>query len=108
MTITGLLLIPIALWMTDFSQPINYGWNGPWLAGVTQILNSIGALTLVFAFRYGKAIVVAPMTNAGAPLITAVIALALLGMVPQPLKLVGILLACVAAVLLAIEPEEPA
>jgi len=108
MTLTGLMLIPVALWMTDFTQPINYGWSGPWLAAITQILNSIGALTLVFAFRYGKAIIVAPLTNAGAPLITAVISLLLLGMVPQPLKLAGILLACVAAVLLAIEPEESA
>jgi uncharacterized membrane protein len=108
MTVSGLLLIPVALWMTDFSQPINYGWSGPGLASITQILNSIGALTLVFAFRYGKAIVVAPLANAGAPLITAVIALVLLGMVPQPLKLAGILLAFVAAVLLAIEPEESA
>jgi uncharacterized membrane protein len=105
MTITGLLLIPLALWMTDFTQPINYGWSGPWLAAFTQILNSIGALTLVYAFRYGKAIIVAPLTNAGAPLITAVIALLILGMVPQPLKLAGIVLACIAAVLLAIEPE---
>jgi drug/metabolite transporter (DMT)-like permease len=106
MTITGLLLIPVALWMTDFTQPINYGWSGPWLAAITQILNSIGALSLVFAFRYGKAIVVAPLTNAGAPLITAVIALAVLGIMPQPLKLTGIVLAFVAAALLAIEPEE--
>ena len=106
MTLTGLLLIPVALWMTDFSQPINYGWSGPWVAALTQILNSIGALTLVYAFRYGKAIVVAPLANAGAPLITAVISLALLGMVPQPLKLAGMLLALIAAVLLAIEPEE--
>jgi uncharacterized membrane protein len=108
MTVSGLLLIPVALWMTDFGQPINYGWSGPGLAGITQILNSIGALTLVFAFRYGRAIVVAPLANAGAPLITAVISLALLGLVPQPLKLAGIVLAFVAAVLLAIEPEESA
>ena len=106
MTLTGLLLVPVALRMTDFSHPINYGWSGPWLAAITQILNSIGALTLVYAFRYGKAIVVAPLANAGAPLITAVISLALLGMVPQPLKLAGMLLALIAAVLLAIEPEE--
>ena len=39
------------------------------------MLNAIGALTLVYAFRYGKAIVVAPLTNAGAPLVTAVISL---------------------------------
>ena len=106
MTLTGLALIPLALYMTDFSQPINYGLGGPWLAAITQVLNSVGALTIVYAFRYGKAIVVSPLTNAGAPLITALIALAILGIMPQPLKLLGIALAFVAAVLLAIEPEE--
>ncbi len=106
MTLMGLALIPVALWMTDFSHPINYGRDGPYLAAVTQILNSVGALTLVYAFRYGKAIVVSPLTNAGAPLITALLALALLGLVPQPLKIAGIVLAFVAAALLAIEPEE--
>jgi uncharacterized membrane protein len=106
MTVTGLALIPVALVMTNFSQPINYGADGPGLAAITQILNAVGALMLVYAFRYGKAIVVSPLTNAGAPLITALIALALLGVVPQPLKLVGIGLAFVAAALLAIEPEE--
>ena len=108
MTLTGLALIPIALGMTDFSKPINYGLGGPGLAAITQILNSIGALTLVYAFRYGKAIVVAPLTNAGAPLITAVISLLLLGVIPQPLKATGIAIAFLASALLAIEPEEAA
>jgi len=108
MALMGLALVPIALWMTDFSQPINYGLGGPWLAAVTQILNSIGALTIVYAFRYGKAMVVSPLTNAGAPLITALISLAILGVMPQPLKLAGIVLAFLAAALLAIEPEEQA
>jgi drug/metabolite transporter (DMT)-like permease len=106
MALMGVALVPVALWMTDFSQPINYGWSGPYLAAATQMLNSVGALTLVFAFRYGKAIVVSPLTNAAAPLITALIALALLGIVPQPLKILGIVLAFLAAALLAIEPEE--
>ena len=106
MTLTALALLPVALWMTDFSQPINYGLGGPWLAAITQILNSIGALTIVYAFRYGKALVVSPLTNAGAPLITALIALAILGIMPQPLKLTGIALAFLAALLLAIEPED--
>lgn len=106
MTLMGLVLVPVALRMTDFSHPINYGLQGPWLAAATQILNSVGALTLVYAFRYGKAIVVSPLTNAGAPLITALLALALLGLVPQPLKIAGIVLAFFAAALLAIEPEE--
>jgi drug/metabolite transporter (DMT)-like permease len=108
MTLLGLALVPVALAMTDFSQPINFGLGGPYLAAATQILNAVGALTLVFAFRYGKAIVVSPLTNAGAPLITALIALALLGIVPQPLKIAGIVLAFLAAALLAIEPEERA
>jgi uncharacterized membrane protein len=106
MMIMGLALIPVALAMTDFSQPINYGAGGPYLAAITQILNSVGALAIVYAFRYGKAIVVSPLTNAGAPLITALLSLALLAVVPQPLKVLGIVLAFAAAALLAIEPEE--
>ena len=105
MTVSGLLLIPIALAMTDFSVPINLGADGPYLAAATQILNSIGALTLVYAFRYGKAIVVSPLANAGAPLITAVLSIVLLGASPTATKLVGIALALIAALFLAIEPE---
>jgi len=37
------------------------------------------ALLLVYAFRYGKAIVVSPLVNAGAPLLTALIALGVAG-----------------------------
>lgn len=108
MMLSGLLLVPVALAMTDFSQPINYGLDGPGLAAAIQLLNAIGALTLVFAFRYGKAIIVSPLVNAGAPLLTAIISLALAGMVPGPFKLAGITLALAAALLLALQPEEPA
>lgn len=108
MTLTGLALIPVALAMTDFTQPINLGLGGPWLAAATQILNAVGALTIVYAFRHGKAMVVSPLTNAGAPMITALISLAVLGVVPQPLKIAGIVLAFVAAAMLAVEPDEPA
>ena len=75
MMVGGLVLAPVAWAMTDFSQPVNTGWDGPWMTAGIQILNAIGALTLVYAFRYGKAIVVAPLTNAGAPLVTALLAL---------------------------------
>lgn len=105
MMVSGLMLAPIALAWTDFSKPVNWGADGPWLAGAIQMLNAIGALTLVFAFRFGKAIVVAPLTNAGAPLITAVLSLIMLGTMPGQLKLVGLGLALIASVLLAIEPE---
>jgi uncharacterized membrane protein len=106
MTLTGLLLIPVALWMTDFSAPIEYGWQGPGLAAVTQILNAVGALTLVYAFRYGRALVVAPLANAGAPMITAIISMIVLGAMPNAVTVVAIVLAFLAAALLAIEPEE--
>ncbi len=105
MMLSGLLLVPIALAMTDFSLPINYGLDGPGLAAAIQILNSIGALTLVFAFRHGKAIIVAPLVNAGAPLLTAMLSMILLGVVPGPMKLAGIALALLAALLLAVQPE---
>ena len=108
MMLSGLLLVPVALAMTDFSQPINYGLDGPGLAAVIQILNAIGALTLVFAFRYGKAIIVSPLINAGAPLLTAVISMLLLGVVPGPMKLAGIALSLLAALLLALQPESAA
>ena len=106
MTITGLLLIPVALWMTDFSKPIEYGWRGPGLAAITQILNAIGALTLVYAFRFGRAIVVAPLANAGAPLITAIVSMVVLGAMPNAVTWAGIVAAVAAAALLAIEPDE--
>ena len=47
MTIGALLLSPVAIWMTDFSQPVNWGFRGPYLAAMIHVLNSMGALTLV-------------------------------------------------------------
>ncbi len=108
MALSAVLSIPIAFAMTDFSQPINYGAQGPWLAAAIQVLNSIGALALVFAFRHGKAIVVSPMVNAGAPLLTALIAMGVAGSMPGPTKLAGIGLALLASLLLALQPEEAA
>jgi drug/metabolite transporter (DMT)-like permease len=105
MMIGGLVLAPVAWAMTDFSQPVNLGADGPWMAAGIQILNAIGALTLVYAFRHGKAIVVAPLTNAGAPLVTAVLALAFAGAVPGPLKILGLSLALISSLLLVLEPE---
>jgi hypothetical protein len=107
MMVGGLVLTPVAWSMTDFSQPINMGLDGPWMTAGIQILNAIGALTIVYAFRYGKAMVVAPLTNAGAPLVTAVLALAFAGVMPGTLKIVGLVFALIASVLLVLEPERP-
>lgn len=106
MMVAGLLLAPVAWRMTDFAKPVNWGADGPWLAAAIQILNAVGALTIVFAFRHGRAIIVSPLTNAGAPLLTAVISLIVIGTLPGALKLAGIVLAAVATVLLSLEPEQ--
>lgn len=106
MTITGIILIPFAVWMTDFSQTINWGFRGPYLAAMIQILNSIGALCIVYAFRYGKAIIVSPMTNAVAPVITVIISLILHRTMPHGFVLIGMSLALAATFLLSLE-EEP-
>ncbi len=107
MMLTGLLFIPVAWLLTDFSKPIYLGLGGPWLAAATQVLNAIGALLLVYAFRYGKAIVVSPLVNAGAPLLTAVISLGVAGALPGPYKIAGILLALGGALLLSLQPDAP-
>jgi drug/metabolite transporter (DMT)-like permease len=105
MALTAILLIPVAVWMTDFSRPINWGLRGPWLAAAIQILNAVGALFLVYAFRHGKAIVVSPLTNAGAPVITIILSLALYRVMPHPVVAAGMVLAVLAAFVISIEPE---
>jgi drug/metabolite transporter (DMT)-like permease len=97
---TGLVLIPVALHMTDFSQPIHWGIKGPYLAAAVHMLNSIGALSFVYAVRYGKAIVVVPMT-ALAPVITVMLSLAIYSRIPFPYQIAGIGLAAIAIYLLA-------
>lgn len=105
MTVTGLILIPVASGMTDFNQEINWGFSGLYSAALIQVLNSIGALSLVFAFRYGKAIIVSPMTNALAPVITVVISLILYSVIPHLFIVLGMVLAIAASFLLGIEEE---
>jgi drug/metabolite transporter (DMT)-like permease len=113
MMLTGILLIPAALAMTNFRTAINWGFKGPYLAAMIQILNAVGALLLVYAFRYGKAIIVSPLTNAGAPVVTVIISL-LTAVLAKNLEwttvttvnTVGIVTAIVATVLMAIEGEK--
>ena len=99
MTATGLLLIPVALRMTDFRKSIN--WKPSGLAAAVQSLNSIGALTMVYAFRYGKAIVVSPLINAVAPAITVLLSLILYRTVPHRVVAFGMVLAAIAFFLMA-------
>jgi uncharacterized membrane protein len=100
MMLTAVLLIPVAIWMTDFNQEINWGFKGPWLAAIIHILNSIGALTLVYALRHGKAIIVTPMTGL-APVITVIISLILYAVIPSAFLTIGLVLAFIAIFLMS-------
>lgn len=101
MMVSGLLLAPFAYLMTDMSQEINWGFKGLYLAAIIQVLNAIGALMLVYAIRYGKVIIVAPLTNSVAPVITIVFSLIIYAVVPHPVIITGIVFAMVAAYLIA-------
>ncbi|MEX2231362.1 MAG: DMT family transporter [Cyclobacteriaceae bacterium] len=101
MTVSGIVLMPVALMMTDFTQEINWGLSGPYLATVIQSLNAVGALFLVYSFRYGKAIIVSPMINAGAPMITIILSLIIYATIPHFIILIGMTLAVVSIVLMA-------
>jgi len=105
MMVTGIMLIPFAILMTDFDIPVNWGFRGPWLTAMIQVLNAVGALMLVFAFRYGKAIIVSPMTNALAPVLTVIISLSIYQVIPGIIIIAGMVLAISSAFLLAIENE---
>ena len=100
MMAAGVVLIPVALLMTDFSQHINWGFKGPYLAAMIQVLNAVGALMFVYAVRYGKAIIVVPMT-ALAPVITIILSLIIYAVVPHPVIIAGMVLAVVAIYLMA-------
>jgi drug/metabolite transporter (DMT)-like permease len=103
MMATAVLLSPVAVAMTDFAQPRTWNWHGPALAALIQSLNSIGALLIVYAFRHGKAIIISPLTNAGAPVLTVAVSLLMYGTVPLPINIAGIILAILGTVLMSLE-----
>ncbi len=105
MTLGGLALAPVAWWMTEPGQPINWGLKGFWLLAFLHLVNSAGALTVVYAYRYGKALVVAPLIGL-APVITVILSLITYGVIPSLTLSTGIVLATVAMMLLPDAGEE--
>jgi len=98
MTLTGLVLIPVAYFMGDDAARF-FAENGMgkvfWSSFGIQILNSIGALTLVYAYRYGKAVVVSPMEGLS-PMVTVLLSLIILSVIPNPLQIAGLVCAAFA------------
>ncbi|WP_234436224.1 DMT family transporter [Streptomyces sp. NRRL S-813] len=105
MTISGLLLVPVAFAMMG-GLPSHAPWQAPALTAVTQVLNAIGALFLVMAFSRGKATVVAPLTNALAPVLTIVLSLAVYQTLPNVWGTIGIVLALGGSTLMVYSDEK--
>ena len=92
MALSAVLLIPVALVMGK-GEVLAAGWAEPAKVFGVQILNAIGAFTLVYANRYGKAMVIAPLADACAPVIMCVISLILYAAVPTVPQIIGIVAA---------------
>jgi len=100
MALSAVALIPVAIGMTDFSRPVNWGLKGLYLAIPIHLLNAVGALTLVYALRYGKAIIVVPLTSLSS-VITVILSLVIYSVMPGTVLTAGLLLASVAIVMLS-------
>lgn len=100
MAVWGLVLIPVAYFM-DGSAAAFFAQEGSvvatqfWSSFGIQILNSIGALTLVYAYRYGKAVVVSPMEGLS-PMVTVLLSLIILSVIPNPIPIAGLVCAAFA------------
>jgi len=95
MAISGLVLIPVAWYMdsTPMTAAQFFAQDGVMGASLAcfgiQLLNAIGALTLVYAYRYGKAVIVSPMEGLS-PMVTVLLSLVILSVIPTPLQIAGI------------------
>lgn len=105
MTMTGILLVPVA-WLMLADKAASY----PAIAIVStagiQLLNAIGALCLVMALSRGKATIIAPCTNALAPVLTAVISLIIYQSMPGLWAFVGIVLAISGSTIMVYSEEK--
>ncbi|WP_399880596.1 DMT family transporter [Streptomyces sp. BBFR51] len=104
MTISGLALVPVAFLMMG-GMP-SAPWQAPVITAGTQVLNAVGALFLVMALSRGKASVVAPITNALAPVLTIVLSLAIYQTLPTVWGTIGIVLALGGSTLMVYSDEK--
>lgn len=105
MTLTGLILAPIAYAMIP-DKSGSYPAAAYLITAATQVLNAVGALFLVMALSRGKAIIVAPCTNALAPVLTAIISLLLYQTLPTAYALIGIILAITGSTIMVYSEEK--
>lgn len=92
MAISAVVLVPVAYFMSGDASGFfaeSHAAVPFWSSFGIQILNSIGALTLVYAYRYGKAVVVSPMEGLS-PMVTVLLSLIILHVIPSPIQIVGL------------------
>ena len=92
MAISAIVLVPVAYFMSGDATEFFSENNATipfWSSFGIQILNSIGALTLVYAYRYGKAVVVSPMEGLS-PMVTVLLSLIILHVIPSPIQIAGL------------------
>ena len=104
MTISGLLLVPVAFF-TMSGSGFAFPWEAPALTTGIQLLNAIGALFLVMAMSRGKATIVAPCTNAMAPILTIVLSLVFYHAFPSVWSFIGIVLALCGSTIMVYSEE---
>jgi drug/metabolite transporter (DMT)-like permease len=97
---SAVILIPIAVLMTDFASEINWGLSGLYSAIFIQLLNAVGFLFFAYAIRYGKAIIVVPMMSL-APVVTVIISLIIYSVIPHPVIITGMIIAFISIYLMA-------
>lgn len=98
MALTAVVLVPVALFMNGDAAAF-FAQQGiseqVWSSFGIQLLNSVGALTLVYAYRYGKAVVVSPMEGLS-PMVTVVLSLLISQVVPDAYQITGFVFAAFA------------
>ncbi|KQO63745.1 DMT family transporter [Curtobacterium sp. Leaf261] len=104
MAISGLVLVPFAIWGMG-GLPLDAPWQAPTLTAGTQLLNAVGALFLVMALSRGKASIVSPTTNALAPVLTIIVSLIAYQTLPTVWGTIGIVLALVGSTLMVYADE---
>lgn len=105
MTITGILLAPVA-WLMLEDKSASYPIMAIASTAGIQVLNAVGALCLVMALSRGKATIIAPCTNALAPVLTAIISLIIYQSMPGILAFVGIVLAISGSTIMVYSEEK--
>lgn len=105
MTLTGIILAPVA-WFMLADKGASYPLMATVSTALIQVLNAVGALCLVMALSRGKATIIAPCTNALAPVLTAVISLIIYQSMPGIWSMAGIFLAISGSTMMVYSEEK--